>query len=36
MEGWAPAGPTAWGDDTLRRRLVDAALAFVSALPPKP
>ncbi len=35
MEGWVRAGPAAWGDDALRRRLVDAALAYVFSLPPK-
>jgi hypothetical protein len=35
MEGWARAGPSAYGDDALRRRLLDAALAFVRSLPAK-
>lgn len=35
MHGWARAGPHAFGDDVLRGRLIDAALAFVRALPPK-
>jgi hypothetical protein len=35
MEGWVRAGPAAFGDDALRRRLLDAALAFVRTLPPK-
>lgn len=35
MEGWVRAGPDAFGDDALRRKLLDAALAFVRALPAK-
>jgi hypothetical protein len=35
MQGWVRAGPGAFGDDALRRRLLDAALAFVRALPAK-
>jgi hypothetical protein len=35
MSGWIWAGPQAYADDALRRRLLDAALAFVRALPPK-
>jgi hypothetical protein len=35
MKGWVRAGPGAYGDDALRRRLVDAALAFVRSLPAK-
>ncbi|MDH7795098.1 MULTISPECIES: TfoX/Sxy family protein [unclassified Beijerinckia] len=35
MSGWVRAGPTAFGDDKLRRRLLDAALAFVRSLPKK-
>ncbi len=35
MRGWARAGPGAFGDDALRRGLVDAALAFVRSLPMK-
>jgi TfoX-like protein len=35
MRGWVRAGPDAFGDDALRRRLIDAALAFVRALPAK-
>jgi hypothetical protein len=35
MHGWVRAGPDAFGDDALRRRLIDAALAFVRALPAK-
>ena len=35
MRGWVRAGPDAYGDDALRRRLLDAALAFVRSLPAK-
>jgi len=35
MRGWVRAGPEAFGDDALRRRLIDAALAFVRTLPGK-
>jgi hypothetical protein len=35
MEGWVRAGPAAFGDDALRRTLLDAALAFVRSLPAK-
>jgi hypothetical protein len=35
MQGWIWAGPEASGDDALRRRLLDAALAFVRSLPEK-
>jgi len=35
MQGWVRAGPSAFGDDALRRKLVDAALAFVRSLPAK-
>ena len=35
MEGWVRAGAAAYGDDALRRRLLDAALTFVRTLPPK-
>jgi hypothetical protein len=35
MDGWVRAGAAAYGDDALRRRLLDAALAFVRTLPPK-
>jgi len=35
MAGWVRAGPAAFGEDALRRRLLDAALTFVRALPPK-
>lgn len=35
MTGWVVAGPDAFGDDDLRARLLDAALAFVAELPSK-
>lgn len=35
MKGWVRAGPMAFGDDVLRRRLIAAALAFVQSLPAK-
>jgi hypothetical protein len=35
MDGWVRAAPEACGDDALRRRLLDAALAFVRTLPAK-
>jgi hypothetical protein len=35
MSGWVRAGADAYGDDALRRKLLDAALAFVRALPPE-
>lgn len=35
MSGWVRAGPAAYGDDALRRRLLDAALEFVRSLPGK-
>ena len=35
MQGWVRAGPIAFGDDRLRRKLIDAALAFVRSLPEK-
>jgi hypothetical protein len=35
MRGWVRAGPGAFGDDALRRKLVDAAVAFARSLPPK-
>lgn len=35
MHGWVRAGADAYGDDGLRKRLIDAALAFVATLPPK-
>lgn len=35
MQGWVRAGPDAYGEDALRRRLLDAALVFVRSLPAK-
>jgi hypothetical protein len=35
MPGWVRAGPGAFGNDALRRKLLDAALAFVRSLPAK-
>jgi hypothetical protein len=35
MPGWVRVGAELCGDDALRRRLLDAALAFTGALPPK-
>ena len=35
MGGWVRAGPAAYGDDALRRRLLSAALDFVHTLPGK-
>jgi hypothetical protein len=35
MEGWVRAGPTAYGDDSVRRRLIEASLEFARGLPPK-
>ena len=35
MRGWVRAAPEAYGDDALRRRLLNAALAFVKGLPAK-
>ena len=35
MQGWVRAGPAAYGDDELRRRLIDAAVEFARALPPR-
>jgi hypothetical protein len=35
MQGWVRAGPMAFGDDALRRKLIAAALAFVQSLPAK-
>ena len=35
MGGWVRAGPAAYGDDALRRRLLMAAVEFVRSLPPK-
>jgi hypothetical protein len=35
MSGWVRAAPEAYGDDALRRRLLEAAAAFVRTLPAK-
>jgi hypothetical protein len=35
MSGWVRLAPDACGDDILRRKLLDAALAFVRTLPGK-
>jgi hypothetical protein len=35
MRGWLRAGPEAYGDDALRRKLLAAALAFARSLPGK-
>jgi hypothetical protein len=35
LEGWVRADPNAYGDDLIRARLIEAALAFVRGLPPK-
>ncbi|GES42916.1 TfoX-like protein [Rhizobium sp. ERR 922] len=35
MLGWVRAGPEAYGNDMLRKRLLLAALDFVEGLPPK-
>jgi hypothetical protein len=35
MDGWVRAGPTAYGDDAVRLRLMEGALGFVRRLPPK-
>ena len=35
MHGWVRAGPDAFGDDVVRRKLINCALAFVRSLPPK-
>jgi hypothetical protein len=35
MDGWVRAAPEAYGDDALRRQLIDAAMAFVRSLPMK-
>jgi len=34
-DGWVRAQPQAFGDDALRRRLLQSALAFIRSLPPK-
>ena len=35
LSGWVRAGPEAYGDDGLRRRLLQAAVKFVRSLPGK-
>lgn len=35
MAGWVRAGAGAFGDDALRRKLLESALAFVRSLPAK-
>ncbi|PDT04070.1 cold-shock protein [Rhizobium chutanense] len=35
MHGWVRANAEVYGDDALRRRLLDAALAYVESLPTK-
>ncbi len=35
MDGWVRAGPSAYGDDSVRARLIEGALSFVRGLPPK-
>jgi hypothetical protein len=35
MGGWVRAGPEAYGDDALRRKLLKAALDFTASLPSK-
>jgi hypothetical protein len=35
MHGWVRADVRAYGDDRLRRRLLDGAIAFVRSLPAK-
>jgi hypothetical protein len=35
MRGWVRAGATAFGDDAIRRKLLDSALAHVRSLPKK-
>jgi len=35
MQGWVRAGPAAYGNDGLRRRLIEAAFALVRSLPGK-
>lgn len=36
MDGWVMAAPQAYGDDALRRRLLDAAIDFAQSLPAPP
>ncbi|HEY9126041.1 MAG TPA: TfoX/Sxy family protein [Acidobacteriaceae bacterium] len=35
MHGWVRAAPAVYGDDAVRQRLLDAALAFNKSLPKK-
>jgi hypothetical protein len=35
MQGWVRAGAEVYGDDALRDRLLDAAVAYVETLPTK-
>ena len=35
MDGWVRAGPSAYAEDAVRTRLIEAALEFVRGLPPK-
>ena len=35
MDGWVRADHDACGDDAVRQRLLDTAIAFVTGLPPK-
>lgn len=35
MHGWVRAGPEAFGDDAVRRKILNAALAYVRSLPAK-
>ena len=35
MQGWVRADARAYGNDALRKRLLDAALAYVASLPAK-
>lgn len=35
MQGWVRANAEVYGDDRLRKRLLDAALAYVESLPGK-
>jgi hypothetical protein len=35
MSGWVRLAPEAYGDDILRRKILNAALAFVRTLPSK-
>lgn len=35
MDGWVRVAPSVYGDDVMRHRLLDAALAFTQSLPAK-